>query len=306
MPQPRNPQAYYAVLGLSPGVSAEELRRTWIRLVRQWHPDRYARNPRLQAFAQEKLKEINEAYTFLRDYDPATGTSRDTWQPSDFYAGAYSTRANQSRTGYQYRTYRYRPRPGPSPYEGDYQYRPVGANSPSPFAWVLAAIFVINVLSGLFRTDPESPSPAPSHVNEIILDANPPERITNVVPPAPYFMQGSSKADVYRVQGVPTYSTETEWQYGRSRVYFLGDYVVGWEQGTDSPLLAKEPEGSGGSFGIGSSMVQVLTVQGTPTYVGDNNWKYGESSVQFSDGLVIGWQEKPGSPLKVHERVAKK
>lgn len=311
MPQRKNPHEYYAVLGLRPGASAAELRRTWIKLVKQWHPDRFARNPRLQVFAQEKLKEINEAYTFLRDYNPATGTSRyDTWQPSESYAGAQSARAGQSRTGYQARTartYRYRPAPGPSPYEGDYQYRPVGANSPSRFAWVLAAIFAANVFSGIFRPYSASPAPAPSNATEVKLDVNPPESRTSVAAPqSPYFTRGSSKADVYRIQGVPSYSTKIEWRYGSSRVYFAGDTVVGWESRADSPLMAKEASALTGHFGIGSSMLEVLAAQGTPTYVGDNNWKYGESSVQFSDGKVIGWQERPGSPLRVHSRLAKK
>ncbi len=302
MPQRKNPHEYYAVLGLRPGASAEELRRTWIKLVKQWHPDRFSRNPRLQVFAQEKLKEINEAYTFLRDYNPATGRSRyDTWQPSESYAGAYS--AGQSRTGSQHRAYRYRPRPGPSPYEGDYQYRPVGESSPARFgfAWVVAVIFVLNVFSGMFRPYSESPtSPAPRHVTEVKLDVMPPESSTSVPPQAPYFVRGSSKADVYRIQGVPTSSNEMEWRYGSSRVYFTGDHVIGWESKPDFPLKAKEPDGSQGYFGIGSSMAQVLAVQGTPSYLGDNDWKYGQSSVQFSDGKVIGWQERPGSPLNVH------
>lgn len=308
MPQRKNPHEYYAVLGLRPGASADELRRTWIKLVKQWHPDRFARNPRLQVFAQEKLKEINEAYTFLRDYNPATGTSRyDTWQPSESYAGAYSAGAGQSGTGNRYRTYRYRPAPGPSPYEGDYQYRPVGETSPSRFAWVIMAIFVANVFSGIFRPYSASPSPTPRHVTEVKLDINPPESRTSVAAPqAAYFTRGSSKAEVYRIQGVPSYSTELEWRYGSSRVYFAGDTVVGWESRADSPLMVKEANALTGHFGMGSSMLEVLAAQGTPSYVGDNDWKYGQSSVQFSDGKVISWQERPGSPLRVHgDRVKK-
>jgi len=305
MPQRKNPHEYYAVLGLRPGVSADELRRTWIKLVKQWHPDRFARNPRLQAFAQEKLKEINEAYTFLRDYDPATGTSRyDTWQPADSYARAYSARASQSRTGYQARTYRYRPAPGPSPYEGDYQYRPVGGASPSRFSWVMAAIIVINIarLSGMFTAYPESvPPAASSSVKTVYVKApDPPKSGIRSAQQVSYFTRGSTKADVFRIQGVPGYSTELEWRYGSSRVYFAGDTVVGWESKADSPLMIKEANTLAGHFGMGSSMLEVLAAQGTPSYVGDNDWKYGQSSVQFSDGKVIGWQERPGSPLKVH------
>jgi hypothetical protein len=56
----------YAVLGLSPGVSAQELKATHRDLSKVWHPDRFLHDPRLQEKAQEKLKEINEAYDQLR------------------------------------------------------------------------------------------------------------------------------------------------------------------------------------------------------------------------------------------------
>ncbi len=57
---------YYALLGLSPGASPLELKAAHRDLAKVWHPDRFLRDPRLQEKAQEKLKEINEAYDQLR------------------------------------------------------------------------------------------------------------------------------------------------------------------------------------------------------------------------------------------------
>jgi len=62
---------YYAVLGLAPGASDEEIRRTYRRLALQWHPDRN----RGDARAEERFKEISEAYAVLMD--PA---KREAWQ----------------------------------------------------------------------------------------------------------------------------------------------------------------------------------------------------------------------------------
>jgi hypothetical protein len=56
---------YYELLGVAPGVSAQELKTAHRDLAKVWHPDRFAHDPRLQQKAQEKLKEINEAYDQL-------------------------------------------------------------------------------------------------------------------------------------------------------------------------------------------------------------------------------------------------
>lgn len=55
----------YEVLGVKPGVSARELKAAHRDLAKVWHPDRFVHDPRLQEKAQEKLKEINEAYDQL-------------------------------------------------------------------------------------------------------------------------------------------------------------------------------------------------------------------------------------------------
>src|ERR1044072_7783526 len=55
----------YDVLGVKPGVSNKELKAAHRDLAKVWHPDRFLHDPRLQEKAQEKLKEINEAYELL-------------------------------------------------------------------------------------------------------------------------------------------------------------------------------------------------------------------------------------------------
>ncbi|HSK64474.1 MAG TPA: J domain-containing protein [Pyrinomonadaceae bacterium] len=55
----------YGVLGVKPGVSDRELKAAHRDLAKVWHPDRFLHDPRLQEKAQEKLKEINDAYEQL-------------------------------------------------------------------------------------------------------------------------------------------------------------------------------------------------------------------------------------------------
>ena len=55
-------EKYYGVLGLRPDASEQDVKNAYRDLAKVWHPDRFARDPRLQQKAQEKLKEVNEAY----------------------------------------------------------------------------------------------------------------------------------------------------------------------------------------------------------------------------------------------------
>lgn len=57
----RNP---YEVLGVREGSSIEEIKKAYKELVRKYHPDQYQNHP-LSDLAEEKLKEINEAYDIL-------------------------------------------------------------------------------------------------------------------------------------------------------------------------------------------------------------------------------------------------
>lgn len=54
----------YEVLGVPHGASDEEIKKAYRDLARKYHPDNYADNP-LADLAQEKMKEINEAYDTL-------------------------------------------------------------------------------------------------------------------------------------------------------------------------------------------------------------------------------------------------
>ena len=54
----------YEVLGVPHGASEEEIKKAYRDLARKYHPDNYTNNP-LADLAQEKMKEINEAYDTL-------------------------------------------------------------------------------------------------------------------------------------------------------------------------------------------------------------------------------------------------
>ena len=55
---------HYEILQLKPG-SPPEIQQAYRDLVRVWHPDRFAHDPRLQKIAELRMKEINTAYIAL-------------------------------------------------------------------------------------------------------------------------------------------------------------------------------------------------------------------------------------------------
>lgn len=57
---------YLEILELQPGASMDELNQAYKDLVNIWHPDRFSNNPRLKQRAEEKLKEVNQAYEALK------------------------------------------------------------------------------------------------------------------------------------------------------------------------------------------------------------------------------------------------
>ncbi|HEX7318211.1 MAG TPA: J domain-containing protein [Pyrinomonadaceae bacterium] len=67
----------YELLGVAPGTTGRELKQAYHDMAKVWHPDRFSHDPRLQQKAQEKLKEINEAYELLTS-GRAARTARTT------------------------------------------------------------------------------------------------------------------------------------------------------------------------------------------------------------------------------------
>ncbi|MBE7039055.1 MAG: J domain-containing protein [Ruminococcaceae bacterium] len=54
----------YEVLGISKDASLDEIKKAYRKLAKKYHPDNYVNNP-LSDLAEEKFKEINEAYEQL-------------------------------------------------------------------------------------------------------------------------------------------------------------------------------------------------------------------------------------------------
>lgn len=101
----------YKILELSPSCSDEELEKARRTLVKVWHPDRFQNDEQLRHLAEEKLKEINEAFDTIKKaraqgfrqeppkaHSPASGAPDSTVSsPSATSSRTHAPRA--SRTG---------------------------------------------------------------------------------------------------------------------------------------------------------------------------------------------------------------
>lgn len=64
----------YKVLGVNEGATNEEIRAAYLSLVKKYHPDKYT-DPDMKQLANEKLKEINDAYDQLTKNPGKTASS---------------------------------------------------------------------------------------------------------------------------------------------------------------------------------------------------------------------------------------
>ncbi len=82
----------YQVLGVPSTATDEEVKKAYRDLARKYHPDNYHDNP-LADLAQERMKEINEAYEAVQSQRKATRAGG--------YSGGYGGYQAGYQTGYQ-------------------------------------------------------------------------------------------------------------------------------------------------------------------------------------------------------------
>ncbi|WP_297208893.1 J domain-containing protein [uncultured Flavonifractor sp.] len=84
----------YSVLGVKPDASDEEIKRAYRELARKYHPDNYQNNP-LADLAEEKMKEINQAYDSITRMRSGGGSGG--YQGQSTYQGGYQQQQYQQQ-----------------------------------------------------------------------------------------------------------------------------------------------------------------------------------------------------------------
>lgn len=81
----------YEVLGVSPTSTDAEVKNAYRNLAKKYHPDNYAQSP-LADLAEEKMKEVNEAYDMICNMrkNPSSSNSANSYGGSNTYRNAYN------------------------------------------------------------------------------------------------------------------------------------------------------------------------------------------------------------------------
>ncbi|MHB8257513.1 MAG: J domain-containing protein [Acidiferrobacterales bacterium] len=286
---------WYRALEVEPGCSWTQLRSSYQQLVRTWHPDRFCQQPEKKALAEERIKEINQAYHVLSAYRERYGNlpaanSRPDRHSRDGTPGEHPSRA-------------------PSAVLTDSDWSSPRPPGPAAKPAHLLRLLLIGLASWaaytLWWPHPPAavPRPGPSLAGRhrtakaglVSASVNDPARNRG------FFTVGSTRDEVQTVQGIPTSIRNGVWYYGKSRVYFLDGTVMRWVNDPADPLriafsVPKTPRRPT-TFTIGSTKTLVKSVQGRPLLKTAHEWDYGVSKVYFADGRVTGWYNSPFSPL---------
>jgi len=315
---------FYRILEVGPNASLAEIKQAYRELARVWHPDRFPNDARLQQKAQEKLKQINVAYERIcgrgahEPRRPATSTTGPTPQPrqttSQWTPPKPSPGAAQSVPPKAQRT--------------SWFWGPVGPPKINWGKVVLflitAAVISLLVIARIstestssttraaMTTSSRQPnafdqfdstrtvSPRPSLALEPITPSVAPtpleirraQPVNELAPQLGYITIGSTKNDVLRIQGSPDQFTDISFSYGSSHVYFEGDRVTSWVSRfprLKAQLLPRPGTKTPAFFTVGSSIDEVLAVQGSPDQFADTTFSYGSSHVYFQNGRVATW-----------------
>jgi hypothetical protein len=314
-------QDCYRILDLEMGATIEEVKRAYRELVRVWHPDRFVHDPVLQRKTQEKLKQINLAYEQICKNDaetpkpsPATDKTEtsSTRSRSDYgESQASSSGSSSDETA------------APQTPPQDFKESTFGSRFIRFAAFLIVVFFAKLFVSALTQPThqsvsrlpyiPATPYPAPiapaptltpkpTTVPSVVAKTQEQEEVNHTTTHEgdKTFTVGSSKSQVYAVQGPPKQIGDTQWGYEYSTVYFQNGSVSGWHDPSKilrARLVPNAQMGLRTYFTIGSSLDEVLAAQGSPQHVTSSGLGYEFSTIYFQNGRVSGWHD-PSKVLK--------
>ncbi|MGC2518187.1 MAG: J domain-containing protein [Burkholderiales bacterium] len=290
---------YYAILGVSPDTDWKAVRACYRRLIGQWHPDRFSTDAPAREIAEERSKQITNAYQALERYhrnngvlppmEPAAVAVNEKTPARDadvtFDRTRWAARASTARS---------------EAIEDEQAKRTPGRRRRAAIA--MTAVIAAAYLGYRFLNAwiPGDDQPGESAREPDVAPRSPP--VAESPRETGGISAGSTFGEVYAIQGVPTMTQGDTWYYGRSSIRFYEGKVISWEAHFDNPLrIARDQpvQLREGSFSIGSTKDEVREIQGAPVTETDTVWDYGPSRVYFQHNRVVRWENSALQPLRV-------
>ena len=262
--------AALAFFGLTRAATQTEIKDAYRTLAKVWHPDRFPGDEDLRVKAEEKLKEINSAYQLLTTTEAGYASSEASRSASRPEESQQATAAAPGRATYQ--------RPRTSQYDAPFATK--RHTSQKRLAAIAVAILIAIGTWTYFRY---------GRIASPVDDAPRQAIAKSAVPPGDIDRSGQKK------KPSPAQATNdsrpAEKTGGQTRANAkkseMASLVVYPDEDPQVPY-----------FTVGSTKNDVVRVQGTPSSLTGNVFRYGLSEVYFKDGRVESWHIDPSSPLK--------
>jgi len=265
------------LLDLNSDATPEDVSRARRDLAMVWHPDRFHHNARLHRKAEEKLKAINEAYHILQGYTPIPVVRI---HPSHTPSAQPHTTGTHSETQVKEQHTTSSPFE-PSKNEDRIPHAPTNRFRIPLWVTITGIIVALGFIDNPFEDSNIEQYQQPHIINTLSTPAQ--HQPDPSLPEEPF---------VHLQDGFPftPQPDNTKQQEEVSPARLPVAQVLPPEH-----IVNTIHE----SFTIGSTKDTVLRIQGMPTKVTRQVWKFGSSSVFFQNDKVVSWNIWPSSPLKV-------
>ena len=250
----------YQILRIKSDCNWTELRKSYKLQIQKWHPDRYKENSPQKNAANNKIKHLNIAFQQLSNYRQEHG-SLPVIEQVNFTASPSIVSHSKPTT----------------PKTNNTQYRSTATNhrekkkkTTTTLILTIAAILYI-----LFRTpqDIDNNDSEQAHIKNTIINS-----------------KLQTKSTIQEKKNIKTPANQFE-SINHSLTPVINNSATSEPDATDQ---------SETFFTFGSTIGEVISIQGVPDKIENNVWFYGKSKVFFIDGKVSKWERIPSHPLKAH------
>jgi len=248
----------YKILKSNPNYSWKQIRKAYKLQIQSWHPDRFSEGTTEEKNAAEiKVKKINKAYQQLSNYYRKNGNLPSTLKQSQDNS-SYRTQKNTPQSDHQTQS---KPSPSDIPFHTEVKQQKKPAYDYKLFSLrrIIAISIAIFLIYYLYNT--------------------PMERIST-------HLQFHKADDSNNIKNL-------DYNIAISPPQNNLNQPPKTSQNNQINEANIEPK----VFTYGSSMSDVIMIQGVPTKTDGDIWYYGKSTVHFQNGSVKYWTRKPGTPL---------